>query len=148
VNYNNSKPETEGQGKSIIVSINGKDTKGASVDGGGENSGSGDNTDGAQKVTVAQFNAATVSNDVWYQLTGTIKNLKDGDQYGNFDIEDASGSVYVYGLLSEKGGAKKKFQELVTAKGIANGKKITIIGNRGEYNSKIEVLNAYFVSIE
>lgn len=41
VNYNGSKPETEGQGKSIIVSINGKDTKGASVDGGG-NSGNGE----------------------------------------------------------------------------------------------------------
>jgi DNA/RNA endonuclease YhcR with UshA esterase domain len=152
VNYNGSKPETEGQGKSIIVSVNGKDTKGTSVNGGGNNNDNngGDDTPSvdAQVVTIAQFNAAAVSNDVWYQLTGTIKNLKDGDQYGNFDIEDASGSVYVYGLLATKGGEKKKFQDLVTAKGIANGKKITIIGNRGEYNGKIEVLNAYFVSIE
>ena len=99
-------------------------------------------------VTIADFNAAAESKDVWYQLTGTIKNLKDGDIYGNFDLEDATGSVYVYGLLSEKGGEKKKFQELVAAKGIANGKKITIIGNRGSYGDKIEVLNAYFVSIE
>ena len=101
-----------------------------------------------QTVTIAEFNAASVSTANWYQLTGTIKNLKDGDQYGNFDIEDATGSVYVYGLLSEKGGQSKKFQELVAAKGIANGKKITIIGKRGEHNSKIEVLDAYFVSIE
>ena len=86
--------------------------------------------------------------DTWYQLTGTVKNLKDGDQYGNFDLEDATGSVYVYGLLSEKGGEKKKFLELVAAKGIKEGSKITIIGNRGEYNGKIEVMNAYFVSIE
>ena len=115
----------------------------------GEGGGGGDTPSGdAQVVTIAQFNAAAVSTDVWYQLTGTIKNLKDGDKYGNFDIEDATGSVYVYGLLSEKGGAKQKFQDLVTAKGIANGKKITIIGNRGEYQGKIEVMNAYFVSIE
>lgn len=156
VNYNGSKPETEGQGKSIIVSVNGKDTKGAST-GGGDNPGGGGDTPGggsdtpggnAQVVTIAQFNAAAVSTDVWYQLTGTVKNLKDGDQYGNFDLEDATGSVYVYGLLSEKGGEKKKFQDLVTAKGIANGKKITIIGNRGDFNGKIEVMNAYFVSIE
>lgn len=99
-------------------------------------------------VTIAQFKAAEVSSDVWYQLTGTVVNLKDGDQYGNFDLVDATDSVYVYGLLSEKGGAKKKFQELVAAKGIKNGSKITIIGNRGEYNGKIEVMNAYFVSIE
>ena len=99
-------------------------------------------------VTVADFNAAEESTNIWYQLTGTVKNLKDNDQYGNFDLEDATGSVYVYGLLAEKGGAKKKFQELAAAKGIQNGSKITLIGNRGSYNDKIEVLNAYFVSIE
>ena len=112
-----------------------------------EGSGGG-SSDGIQTVSIADFNAAAVSNDIWYQLTGTVKNLKDGDQYGNFDLEDTTGSVYVYGLLSEKGGEKKKFQDLVAAKGIKEGSKITIIGNRGEYNGKIEVLNAYFISIE
>ncbi len=126
------------------------DTEAGTKPSGGEGGGGGGDTPSgdAQVVTIAQFNAAAVSTDVWYQLTGTIKNLKDGDKYGNFDIEDASGSVYVYGLLAEKGGEKGKFQDLVTAKGIANGKKITIIGNRGVYGDKIEVLNAYFVSIE
>ena len=114
-----------------------------SIEGGG-----GGSTEGVQTVNIADFNAAAVSNDIWYQLTGTVKNLKDGDQYGNFDLEDNTGSVYVYGLLSEKGGEKKKFQDLVAAKGIKENSKITIIGNRGEYNGKIEVLNAYFVSIE
>ena len=104
--------------------------------------------DGVQAISVADFNAAAESTDVWYQLTGTISNLKDGDQYGNFDLTDSTGSVYVYGVLSEKGGAKKKFQELVTQYGIANGKTITIIGNRGSFNGKIEVVNAYFVSVE
>lgn len=46
VNYNGSKPETEGQGKSIIVSVNGKDTKGTAING-GDNSGSGDNNNGS-----------------------------------------------------------------------------------------------------
>ena len=105
----------------------------------------GGNTGGdvIKTVTVAEFIAAPVSTDVWYKLTGTISNLKDGDLYGNFDLTDATGSVYVYGLLSEKGGAKKLFQELVTKYGLTNGSTITIIGNRGEYNSKIEVMNAY-----
>lgn len=102
----------------------------------------------AKKVTVAEFNAAEVNDNVWYQLTGTVENLKDGDQYGNFDLKDETGSVYVYGLLSEKGGEKKKFQDLAAAKGIKNGSKITIIGTRGVFNDKIEVMNAYFVSIE
>lgn len=102
----------------------------------------------SESTTVADFLAAPVSTDTWYQLTGTVKNLKGGDQYGNFDLEDATGSVYVYGLLSEKGGEKKKFQELVAKYGIANGSKITIMGTRGEYNSKAQVMNAYFVSID
>ncbi len=134
VNFKGNTPETS-QNTGYLYSLNGK-----TADGGGSSS-------EVKTVTIADFNAAPVS-DTWYQLTGTVKNLKDGDQYGNFDLEDATGSVYVYGLLSEKGGDKKKFQELVAAKGITEGSKITIIGNRGEYNGKIEVLNAYFVSIE
>ena len=114
-----------------------------------KSSNSGNNNDdvNAQAVTVAEFNAAAESTDVWYKLTGTIKNLRAGDQFGNFDLEDASGSVYVYGLLSEKGGEKKKFQDLVTKYNLQEGTTITIIGNRGSYNDKIEVLNAYLVSV-
>ena len=106
--------------------------------------------DEVKTVSVADFLAAPVSDEVWYQLKGKVKNLQDGDQYGNFDLEDATGSVYVYGLLSEKGGAKKQFQELVAAKGIQNGCTLTINGTRGYYakEDKIEVLNAYFVAIE
>ena len=136
VNYRVNTPETV-QGSAHLYSLNGKT---------GGNEGGGSST-GVKTVSIADFNAAAVSNDVWYQLTGTVKNLKDGDQYGNFDLEDATGSVYVYGLLAAKGGEKKKFQDLVAAKGIKEGSKITIIGNRGAYNDKIEVLNAYFVSI-
>lgn len=134
VNYKgNTKQFAQG---SSIYSLNGKTSGGDTP------------STEATKVTIANFNAAAVSTDVWYELTGTVKNLKDGDLYGNFDLEDETGSVYVYGLLSEKGGEKKKFQELVAAKGIKEGSKITIIGTRGEYNGKIEVLNAYFISID
>lgn len=123
---------------------------------GGGSGGSGDSgsgADGSTIISVADFLAAAESTSVWYQLTGTIKNLKENDQYGNFDLEDSTGSVYVYGVLSEKGGEKKKFQELVKAKGIANGKTITIVGNRGSYTDKNgvkkdEVTNAYFISIK
>lgn len=135
VNYRGNTPETA-QGKAYLYSLNG-------AGGGGTTPPSTD----AKAVTIAEFNAASESNDVWYQLTGTVKNLKDGDKYGNFDLEDATGSVYVYGLLSEKGGEKQKFQELAAAKGIKEGSTITIIGNRGSYQGKIEVMNAYFVSI-
>ena len=138
VNFKGNTPETA-QGSAYLYSLNGQ-----TGDGGG---GGGEATSEAKKVTIAEFNAAEVSDEVWYQLTGAVKNLKDDDIYGNFDLEDETGSVYVYGLLSEKGGEKKKFQELVAAKGIKENSKITIIGTRGAYKDKIEVLNAYFVSI-
>ena len=138
-NYQGNTPETSGKSAAQIVTINGKKT---SEGGGGTPSGE------AKAVTIAEFNATAESTDVWYQLTGTIKSLKEGDQYGNFDLEDATGSVYVYGLLSEKGGEKKKFQELVAAQGLQAGTKITIIGNRGSYNGQIQVANAYFVKVE
>jgi hypothetical protein len=58
--------------------------------------------------------------------------------------------VYVYGVLSEKGGDKQLFQQLVSQYGIKNGSKITIVGNRGYYaaQEKIEVTNAYFISVD
>ncbi|MBP5387435.1 MAG: hypothetical protein J6Y97_08655 [Prevotella sp.] len=138
MNYRNNTPETVA-GKAYLYSLNGK------TEGGG---GGGGNTGEVKAVTIAEFNAAAVSDNVWYQLSGTVKNLKDGDKYGNFDLEDATGSVYVYGLLSEKGGAKQQFQELAAVMDIKNGTKITIIGNRGDYQGKVEVLNAYLVSVD
>ena len=119
---------------------------GGLADGSGDSGQGGSESGEVQTVTVAQFLAAAESNSTWYQLTGTISNLKDGDNYGNFDLTDATGTVYVYGVLSEKGGAKKLFQDLVSAHGLKNGSTITIIGNRGSYQGKDEVTNAYFVS--
>lgn len=135
LNYQGNTPEFN-QG-SQIYSLNGKTADGGSSE-----------TGDVKTVTIAEFNAAEVSTDVWYQLTGTVKNLKDGDKYGNFDLVDETGSVYVYGLLAEKGGTKAAFQTLVADKEIKEGSKLTIIGNRGAYGDKIEVVNAYFVSID
>lgn len=98
-------------------------------------------------VTIAEFNAASVG-DQYYQLTGTVSGLKSGDLYGNFNLTDSTATVYVYGLLSEAGGAKKQFQELAAAKGIVEGCTLTLVGKRGEYNGNIEVTDAYFVSCE
>ena len=137
----NGTPETVAN-QSYIYSLNNK----TEIESGGGSTPT--PSDEVKVVTIAQFNEAAESTEVWYQLTGTISNLKDGDLYGNFDLTDETGSVYVYGLLSEKGGAKKLFQELVATYGITNGSKITIIGNRGSYAGKIEVTKAYFVSIE
>ena len=136
VNYKGNTPETSANA-AYVYSINGT--------GGGTTP---PPASEVKKVTVDEFIKAAESATQWYELTGTVKNLKDGDKYGNFDIEDATGSVYVYGLLSEKGGEKQKFAELAAAKGIKNGSKLTLHGLRSSYNNAVQVKDAYFVSVE
>ena len=137
MNYHGNTPETV-QNSAYLYSLNGQ-TGGDTPEPPAEETDHG-------ATSVASFLAASESTSDWYELTGVISGLKDGDQYGNFDLTDDSGSVYVYGVLSTKGGEKKKFQELVEKYGIANGGTITIKANRGSYNDKDEAVNAYFVS--
>jgi len=107
--------------------------------------GGGDQPSGDVKTaTVAEFNAAAESETQKYQLTGTITNLAN-TTYGNFDLVDDSGSVYVYGLTATDLGYGSKNDKSFSSLGLAEGDNITIIGYRGSYNGKIEVLNAYFV---
>ncbi len=99
---------------------------------------------GHTEVTVAEFNAKK-EDDTKYKLTGTIKNLQTGD-YGNFDLEDATGTVAVYGLTVapvEKN--DKSFPKL----GLKEGDKVTLIGTRTSYKGAIQVGGpAYYVSHE
>ena len=54
-----------------------------------------------EKLTVAEFLKKEVNNAVYYELTGTISNIAS-TQYGNFDLTDATGTVYIYGLTKTK----------------------------------------------
>lgn len=123
-NYNGT-PETVGKGAAYVYSINGKTEVDAPQHG------------EAVNATVAEFNAAPVDASKYYRLSGTVGgsiNLT----YGNFDLTDATGTVYVYGL-SNINDVKDK---------LVAGAKITVVGTRGDYNGKIEVLNGTCESIE
>ena len=142
VNYKGNTPEfTTG---TYIYSLNGETGGGDKPD---------TPTEEVKAVSVKDFLAAAVSSDVWYELTGTVTHLQDGTynnstKYGNFDLVDETGSVYVYGVVSEKGASKGQFEALMNEKGIKDGSKITIIGNRAEYKEAAQVGNAYFVKVE
>ena len=86
-------------------------------------------------VTVADFLAAPEGTSL-YELTGIVKNLSN-TIYGNFDLVDATGSVYVYGLTNNGaiGSNDKKFAEI----GINEGDVITIIGTRTSYKETPQV---------
>lgn len=100
---------------------------------------------GPVEATVAEFLEAEVSDAVWYQLTGTIRNLKNS-VYGNFDLVDETGSVYVYGLTATQVAKNdKSFESL----GLKAGDVVTLIGTRAEYNGTPQVGGpAYYVSHE
>ena len=88
-------------------------------------------------VTVAQFNEKPVSTTDWYRLKGTVGGPIN-TTYGNFDIIDETGKVYVYGI-SNWSEFKSK---------VAEGGSIVVVGNRGDYNGKIEVLKGYIESYD
>ena len=94
--------------------------------------------------TVAEFLAAEESAEVYYRLTGTAEGIANAGEYGNFNIVDETGSVYVYGLLTGWGGEKKQFQTL----GIKEGDKVTLVGVRASYNGTAQVGSAFYVSHE
>ena len=82
-----------------------------------------------EEVTIAEFLEKPVSTDVWYKLTGKITQIAN-TTYGNFYMEDETGSVYVYGLTATKQDSNdKSFSSL----GLKVGDTVTAIGYRSEY---------------
>ncbi len=94
-------------------------------------------------VTVDEFLAAAESKEVWYRITGIVEkptepNTKwDIETYGNLNLRDESGSVYVYGVSTGWNGASKQFSTL----GVKEGDRLTIIGYRTSYTKNDYKLN-------
>ena len=137
-NYSGNTPETTGKGSAFIYSLNG-------VTEGGVGETPEIPTD-YTKATIAEFNAAPVSTTVVYELTGTVSNITS-TVYGNFDLTDDTASVYVYGLSSNPQAVGDRTDQTFGSMGITAGAKIKIRGYRGDYQGKIEVLNAWLIEI-
>ncbi|MBR4688446.1 MAG: hypothetical protein IKP01_09040 [Bacteroidales bacterium] len=135
MNYRGNTPETVA-GKAYLYSLNGK------TDGGGDTP---PPTPGEVKaVTVAEFNAAPESDSQVYELVGTIGGTINAT-YGNFDLTDGTGTVYVYGLTATELGYGAKNDKSYASLGLNEGDKIKIRGYRGSFNGKIEVMYAWFI---
>ena len=92
-------------------------------------------------VTVKEFLEKEDSKQVYYRLTGKVDNMKS-DVYGNFDIVDETGTVYVYGLYTGYGGANGKFKDT----GVKVGDTLVLVGLRSSYNGTAQVGSAFHVS--
>lgn len=84
-----------------------------------------------EKLTVAEFLEKEVNNAVYYELTGTISNIKS-TQFGNFDLTDETGTVYIYGLTEEKvDNNDQTFSNI----GLVDGDQVTIHTCRAAYGT-------------
>ncbi|MCR5463967.1 MAG: hypothetical protein K6F06_05500 [Bacteroidales bacterium] len=143
MNYRNNTPETV-SGKAYLYSLNGVT--------GGDDPGPGGESEDLKTATIAEFLAAADSKTQPYKLTGKVSNIVN-NTYGNFDLTDATGTVYVYGLVAKDLGGygpNKANDKSFASIGIKEDDEITIIGYRETFTndsgSKDEVVGAYYVS--
>ena len=91
--------------------------------------------------TIAEFLELKNTKDTCI-LTGVVSNIQN-TTYGNFDLTDESGTVYVYGLLTPEG-ESKKFADL----NVAEKDTLTVLAIYNEYNGNPQVKNAVFVEVK
>ena len=91
--------------------------------------------------TIAEFLALKSTKDTCI-LTGVVSNIQN-EEYGNFDLVDETGSVYIYGLLTPEGEAKK-FADL----NVAEKDTLTVLAIYNEYNGNPQAKNAIFVEVK
>ena len=97
------------------------------------------NYDAAIEATVAEFLKAKEDATTLYRLRGTITSVAE-TTYGNFDITDETGTVYIYGLCSPTGATK-----YWATSGAQIGDDIEIITVRTSHNNSPQGKNAIFV---
>lgn len=96
-------------------------------------------------ISAADFRNVENSKTKYYMLTGKVEKVTEPGAkddlvtYGNFNLTDASGSVYVYGVTTGWNGERKKFGTL----GVDYGDEITILAYKDEYKGLIEAVGVY-----
>ena len=70
-----------------------------------------------------------------YFVEGTVTNIEN-TEYGNWWLQDETGSLYIYGTL-DANGASKNFLSL----GIAEGDRIKVHGPRTKYGTTVELVD-------
>ena len=91
------------------------------------------------QVSVAKF-LEMADTATEYVLTGKVARVVN-TQYGNFDLTDETGTIYIYGLCSPTGA-----QQYWAESGVREGDTITIKGKYSVFNNSPQVKNATYVS--
>ena len=96
-------------------------------------------SDEIKAITIGEFITLPENGQI-YELTGIVANISNMT-YGNFDLVDETGSIYIYGVLDPDGNPKN-FATL----DVEEGDQLTIQGSLEHYGDKLEVKNAQYIS--
>jgi len=103
----------------------------------------------AKAISIAEFRNLPDDKEAYYLISGEIVTAteegskNDVEQYGNFNLKDATGEVYIYGVYTGWGGQKGQFGQL----GLTWGDKITMIAYKTTYKGLVEGVG-YYISSE
>ena len=90
-------------------------------------------------ISIAEFIERAEDNTT-YRLCGVVSNIVNMT-YGNFTLEDETGSIYVYGLLTSTGQSKQ-----FASMGIVEGDTLTMQGSYKLYKGTHEVVDGQYIS--
>lgn len=100
---------------------------------------------GVTYTSIADFNAAEVSEEVFYTVKGTIVNIEEiSASFKNATLTIADESGAQLNIYRMKPAGEDKIEEL----GLTLGDVLVVKGNRGEYNGNIQMVNPVYVSHE
>jgi RPA family protein len=98
------------------------------------------------QVSIADFRAKADDKETYYMISGVVSQAteegtkNDVEKYGNFNLTDETGSVYIYGVTEGWGGPKGSFGNL----GVNFGDKLTIIAYKTSYKGMNQGVGMYF----
>ena len=95
--------------------------------------------------TIAQVAAG--SDGEVFRIRATVTGIRNTN-YGNIDVADETGSIYIYGLLNALGQYPKDASGGWSSFGVEAGDVITVQGPRTLYGTTLELVDATLISVE
>ena len=101
-----------------------------------------------EEVSIAEFLAKEDNKEVYYMVTGTVKDLLNDkgqeNDYGNLHLTDGTNDLYVYGCYSGYGAVQDARKGFIKAAGIKVGDQLTMIGYKDTYKGTIELCGGIY----
>ena len=102
---------------------------------------------GAYEAPISTIAEVMAGNDgQTFRIRGTVTTIVNTN-YGNLNVQDETGTIYIYGLFNAKGQYPKDAGGWNTF-GVESGDIITVQGPRTMYGSTLELVDATLIKVE